>query len=50
MINSLWAERRRIVQVSVPLAGASRRMIYNACRAAETGSAQLRRLLGKNAW
>jgi CelD/BcsL family acetyltransferase involved in cellulose biosynthesis len=44
MINSLWTERRPIVRVTVPLAGAGRRAIYAACRGLETGSALLRRL------
>jgi CelD/BcsL family acetyltransferase involved in cellulose biosynthesis len=47
MINSLWAERRSIVQVSLPLAGAKRTAIYRACRAAETASARLRNLRSK---
>jgi CelD/BcsL family acetyltransferase involved in cellulose biosynthesis len=47
MINSLWAERRAIVQVSVPLSGARRRAIYAACRAAETGSSALRKAFGR---
>jgi CelD/BcsL family acetyltransferase involved in cellulose biosynthesis len=42
MINSLWGERRSIIQVSVPLSGAKRTAIYRACRAAETASARLR--------
>ncbi len=42
MINGLWMERRSIVQVSVPLKGARRRMIYTACRALERGSATVR--------
>lgn len=50
MIDRLWMERRRIIQVSVPLAGASRRLAYKAARAAETGSASLRRLLRREAW
>lgn len=50
MIDRLWMERRRIIQVSVPLAGASRRLAYKAARAAETGSATLRRLLRREAW
>ncbi len=50
MIDRIWKERRSIVQVSVPLAGAKRRLVYNACRAAETGSARLRRLLKKDTW
>jgi CelD/BcsL family acetyltransferase involved in cellulose biosynthesis len=47
MINSLWAERRSIIQVSLPLAGAKRTTIYRACRAAETASARLRSLRSK---
>ncbi len=47
MINSLWVERRAIVQVSVSLSGAARRAIYRACRAAETTSARLRELRGQ---
>ena len=50
MIDRLWMERRRIVQVSVPLSGKSRRLVYNTCRAAETGSAKLRQLLGREKW
>jgi hypothetical protein len=47
MINSLWAERRAIIQVSLRLAGATRTAIYHACRAAETASAELRRFRSK---
>lgn len=47
MINSLWAERRAIIQVSLPLSGAKRTTIYRACRAAETASARLRSLRSK---
>ena len=47
MINSLWAERRTIIQVSLPLAGAKRNAIYRACRAAETASARLRSFRSK---
>lgn len=36
MINSLWAERREIVRVTVPLAGAKRQAIFHAARALET--------------
>ena len=43
MIDHLWAERREIVQVSVPLSGLKRRLTYAACRAAETASARLRK-------
>ncbi len=42
MIDSLWAERRRMVQVSVPLSGIKRTLAWTACRAAETASAKLR--------
>ena len=47
MINSLWAQRRAIIQVSLPLAGAKRNAIYRACRAAETASARLRSFRSK---
>lgn len=47
MINSLWGERRSIVQLSTPLSGVRRRAIYAACRAAETGSSALRRVVGR---
>ncbi len=42
MINSLWAQRRQIVQVSVPLSGLKRRATYALCRAAEEASARVR--------
>ena len=42
MIDSLWAERRRLVQVSVPLSGLGRKGRWIICRAAETASARLR--------
>ncbi|MEY2928130.1 MAG: hypothetical protein RL367_2607 [Pseudomonadota bacterium] len=42
MIDSLWAERRRLVQVSVPLSGARRRAVWAVCRTAETASAKAR--------
>lgn len=45
MINSLWGERRAIVQVSVPLSGVRRGAVFRACRAAETASAAVRRAL-----
>ena len=44
MINSLWAERRNLVRVSVPLAGLKRGAAFRLCRLAEEGSAALRRL------
>ncbi len=47
MINSLWAERRQIVQVSVPLSGIKRRATYALCRGAELASARLRTTLAK---
>ncbi len=47
MIDHLWAERRRLVQVSVPLSGVRRRLVYNACRAAETASASLRKVISR---
>ncbi len=47
MIDSLWAERRTIVQVSVPLSGFKRRTIYAACRIAETGSAAIKSMRRK---
>ncbi len=43
MINSLWGERRAIVRVSVPLAGARRRTIFTAARGLEKAAARLRR-------
>lgn len=42
MINSLWAERRGVVRVSVPLAGPVRRTTFELCRLAERLSASLR--------
>ncbi|MDB5697745.1 MAG: hypothetical protein JWN69_549 [Alphaproteobacteria bacterium] len=45
MINSLWAERRSIVRVTVPLAGLRRQATFRLCRAAETAAAALRRHL-----
>jgi CelD/BcsL family acetyltransferase involved in cellulose biosynthesis len=47
MINSLWAERRTLVQLTVPLSGARRQLIYRTCHAAETSSAWLRNTLGR---
>ena len=50
MINSLWGERRAIIQVTVQLSGAKRSAIFHACRAAEIASAGLRhfRMAGFN--
>jgi CelD/BcsL family acetyltransferase involved in cellulose biosynthesis len=42
MINSLWAERREIVRVTVPLAGARRTALFSAARGLEMLSATLR--------
>lgn len=42
MINSLWAERREIVRVSVPLDGLRRRATFAACRALEVASERLK--------
>jgi CelD/BcsL family acetyltransferase involved in cellulose biosynthesis len=42
MINSLWAERREIVRLSVPLAGARRKGVFHAARTAENLAAKLR--------
>lgn len=42
MINSLWAERREIVRVTMPLAGPRRHLMFRAARSAEQLSATLR--------
>jgi CelD/BcsL family acetyltransferase involved in cellulose biosynthesis len=42
MINSLWAERREIVRVTVPMAGKGRHLMFHAARSAEQLSATLR--------
>ncbi len=44
MINSLWGERRAIVRVSVPLAGAQRRALFTAARGLERAAAAVRAL------
>lgn len=44
MINSLWGERRAIVRVSVPLAGARRRALFTAARGLERAAAAVRAL------
>lgn len=44
MINSLWAERREIVRVSVSLSGARRRLAFAAVRTAERAASALREL------
>jgi CelD/BcsL family acetyltransferase involved in cellulose biosynthesis len=43
MINSIWAERRGIVRVTVPLRGLKRRIIFNGARTLEQLSALRRR-------
>ena len=42
MINSLWAERREIVRVTVPLAGAHRKAVFAAARGVEMLAASVR--------
>lgn len=44
MIDSLWRERRSIVRVTVPLAGARRKAIHAVCRALERGAELARSL------
>jgi hypothetical protein len=39
MIDHLWAERRSIVRVTVPLRGLKRRVSYHLCRTLEKASA-----------
>ena len=46
MIDSFWTERREIVRLTVRLGGIRRTAFYLAARAAETGWAAFRRLLG----
>jgi CelD/BcsL family acetyltransferase involved in cellulose biosynthesis len=46
MINSLWAERREIVRVTVPLAGRRRAALFTLCRAAERAAETLKRARG----
>lgn len=48
MIDSLWSGRRRIVRVTVRLAGLRRSLVFAVCRALETGSAALRRLVRRS--
>jgi len=45
MIDRLWTERRSIVRITLPLSGIMRRAQFALCRAAENGSAALRRLI-----
>ena len=42
MIDSLWGERRRVVRVSVPLAGLRRGVEFRVARGLEAASARLR--------
>jgi CelD/BcsL family acetyltransferase involved in cellulose biosynthesis len=44
MINSLWAERRTIIRVSVPLGGLKRGMVFRFCRTAEESWAKVKSL------
>jgi len=46
MIDSLWRERRTIVRVNVPLAGARRRFVFRLCRTLERTAVAARRLVG----
>jgi CelD/BcsL family acetyltransferase involved in cellulose biosynthesis len=45
MINSLWADRRPLVRLTVPLAGSWRGAAFRICRSAENLSRTVRRLL-----
>ncbi|MGP1351895.1 MAG: GNAT family N-acetyltransferase [Parasphingopyxis sp.] len=47
MIDSLWAERRDIVRVSVPLGGRRNRAVFRACRSAEDMASRARGIAGK---
>jgi CelD/BcsL family acetyltransferase involved in cellulose biosynthesis len=47
MIDSLWPGRRRVVRVTVRLAGFRRSLVFAGCRALETGSAAVRRLASR---
>jgi CelD/BcsL family acetyltransferase involved in cellulose biosynthesis len=47
MIDSLWRERRSIVRVTVPLAGARRCVVHAICRALENTATAARTALGK---
>ncbi|MEO7178408.1 MAG: GNAT family N-acetyltransferase [Allosphingosinicella sp.] len=49
MIDSLWAERRSIVRLSVPLAGARRRLTFAGCRAVEASWAAGKRAVSRMA-
>ena len=45
MINSLWAERREVVRISVPLKGKRRRATFVACRTLERAAALVRKAM-----
>lgn len=47
MIDGLWRERRAIVRITVPLAGARRRAIHAVCRALERVAATTRNAFRK---
>ena len=47
MIDSFWRERRSIVRVTVPLAGARRRALHAVCRTLERGATVTRNALRK---
>ena len=49
MIDSLWRERRSVVRMTVPLAGARRRASFLAARFLEQASAARRRLVSRRA-
>ena len=44
MIDSLWAQRRTLVRVTVPLSGMRRRLAFAAARGLEEASAARRRM------
>lgn len=48
MIDSLWAQRRTIVRVTVPLSGVRRRLVFAAARGLEEASAARRRLQSRS--
>ncbi|MBB5687019.1 GNAT family N-acetyltransferase [Sphingobium boeckii] len=45
MINSLWAERRALVRVSIPLGGVRRGLLFHGCRMAENALVFVRRVM-----
>jgi CelD/BcsL family acetyltransferase involved in cellulose biosynthesis len=48
MIDSLWAERRTVVRLSVPLDGVRRRLAFACWRAIEAGWAKGKGMLGRS--